>query len=228
MGVVNFGIPRELALRCRSQLGVEQFVETGTYRGETARWAKDHFKRVYTVEYDRDRHAAAAALFAAHPSVKCLPGHSPQALHQILGELAGAPALYWLDAHWCGDAASHEANDPCPVAAELAVLNAADAEAYILVDDARLFLAPPEAPHNPDHWPGLAELVPLLSNGGKRYVIAVDDVLIAFPMKAKPMLIEWSRSRPPAWAPASATAGRTAQTPGKGPVFFISKTAGGR
>lgn len=51
------GIPRELALFLKGKMGIQNFIETGTYTGETIEWACKHFKHVETVEaYEKIYH----------------------------------------------------------------------------------------------------------------------------------------------------------------------------
>ena len=215
LGIVNFGVSPELVLIAKDQFGVDTFVETGTFRGDTANWAADHFKKVYTVEFVAERFRAAQERFRARPNVECLQGNSPDCLRQIVANLKGSRALFWLDAHWNGDGESRE--NECPVAEEVRIINEADMEAYVLVDDARYFVAPPPAPHDPAQWPALAQLIPALAHTG-RYVAMIDDIIAAWPHRAERALIEYARGRPRAWqAPSAAPVAQ------KGPIFFVSK-----
>ncbi len=51
MGLVYFGIPHNVVLSVKEKFGVAAFVETGTFRGDTAAFAAGHFQRVFTVEF---------------------------------------------------------------------------------------------------------------------------------------------------------------------------------
>jgi hypothetical protein len=164
MGSVRFGIPRELALALKAKHGIEDFVETGTLVGHTAEWAAEHFKRVVTVDVDKDQYLKTAGpLVKQHPNIEAFWDHSPWFLSGL--SINYQPVLFWLDAH---------TNDECPVLDEIAVINKSRLTHVILVDDARLFGELPA-------WPTKAEVVEALSNGGKRTVYEVEDVLVAEP-----------------------------------------------
>ena len=213
MGLVNYGVPRSLVMAAKQRFGVRAFVETGTFRGDTAAFAAEQFEKVYTVEFVMERYLETKKRLSVFPNVHCLQGNSPDVLSQISGELKGIPTLFWLDAHWNGDGASREFE--CPVAGEVKAINDANLDAYILVDDARYFLAPPGVPCNPDAWPSLPELTALLAHGD-RYVVMVDDAIVAWPKHTQPYLIEYTRSRPSAWTAAASNA--------SGAVYYIPRS----
>ncbi|HEY4328599.1 MAG TPA: hypothetical protein VGN88_02595 [Phycisphaerae bacterium] len=198
MGLVNFGVPRELVLAARQRFKIRNFVETGTFRGDTAHFAAQYFDQVVTIEFDPKRFIECKRRFAGMPRVTCLLANSPTALRLLIPELKG-PTLYWLDAHWNGDAKSRQYE--CPVMEEVAAINEIKHEAYILVDDARYFIAPPPPPCDIDAWPSVAELTGNLAHGG-RYVAMVDDAILAFPAGAKEFMVEYIRGRPMAWSGA--------------------------
>jgi len=183
------GPPTDLILALKQWSAIDDFVETGTYRGETAAWAAEHFARVATVELSPEYHAAAVARFEARPQVRVLLGDSGETLRRIAGELPGA-AIFWLDAHWSGlDTAGRETE--CPLPAELAILNAAPVTHTLLVDDARLFAAPPPRPHRAELWPDLGAVLDALRADGRRHVVLFDDVFVAVPAAEKRSLTGW-------------------------------------
>src|SRR5882724_7917824 len=144
MGNIRMGPPDTLIAALQARLGFGDFVETGTYRGNTAAWAAGQFTRVTTIELSPAFHAAAQERFRGQPGVRLLRGESSAVLREIVPTLTG-PALFWLDAHWSGlDTVGREAE--CPLLAEIAVINAASPVHTVLVDDARLFSAPPPRP----------------------------------------------------------------------------------
>jgi hypothetical protein len=186
MGNTRMGPPDWLVLALRAQLGLREFVETGTFRGGTAAWAAGHFERVTTIELSPVYHAAAVVRFRAEPRIRALQGASPAVLRKHVPGLAG-PALFWLDAHWSGlDTAGMEAE--CPLLEEMAVINDSPLPHVILVDDARLFCAPPPRPHRAEHWPDLLTVVNRLANGGRRHVALFEDIVIAVPTEVRVFL----------------------------------------
>lgn len=187
MGAIDFGIPRPLATLLKSKLGLANFVETGTFKGDTAAWAAREFVRVWTVEADPALAQAAQTRFARQPNVTVLAGDSVSTLAALVPTLPG-PALFWLDAHWCGTDQTETAGalDQCPLLRELAVIAQSPHEHVILVDDARYFLAPPPSPNRPEQWPDAAATVAALLGGREdRYVGVVDDVFFRVPMALK-------------------------------------------
>jgi hypothetical protein len=211
VGIVDQGVPERLvAMTCR-QFGIDTFVETGTYQGETTAYAARSFKRVFTVELDAALHAQARSRFASQPQVECVQGNSPDGLRQILPRLGGDPVMFWLDAH-------SSAVCDCPLLEEVGLINAWDEsgeKAFLLVDDARYFLAPPPLPHKAEDWPGLDAVIPLLSAGGRRCIAVVEDVIIAYPGRAREHLTAYARSRPGAWEEAKK----------KGGIYFVPRAA---
>ena len=193
------GPPTGVILALQPRLKLEEFVETGTYRGETTAWAADHFPRVTTIELSSQFHAAAVERFRTQPHVRVLNGNSVAVLREIVPGLAGA-AIFWLDAHWSGlDTAGREAE--CPLLDEIAVINAVSRQHVVLVDDARLFCAPPPRPHRADHWPDLASTISALADGGRRYVTLFEDVLIAVPSAEREFVRNWLQDETTvAWA----------------------------
>jgi hypothetical protein len=180
------GPPEALILALQKRLGFGDFIETGTYRGDTAAWASAHFPRVATIELSPVFHAAAQARFRAQPAVRALQGESSAVLGEVVPALTG-PALFWLDAHWSGlDTAGREIE--CPLLAEVTLINAAPLVHTVLVDDARLFCIPPPRPHRAELWPDLAATVAALEAGGRRYVALWDDVFVAVPVAEREFL----------------------------------------
>jgi hypothetical protein len=173
------GPPATLTLALQRRLATDDFIETGTYRGDTAAWAARHFSRVTTIELSPTYHAAAQARFGPQPNVRALAGDSVVVLRTVVPNLT-SPAIFWLDAHWSGlDTAGHETE--CPVLAEIALINTSSLGHVILVDDARLFCAPPPRPHRAEQWPGLAAIVAALSQEGRRHVVLLEDAFVAVP-----------------------------------------------
>ncbi len=205
MGLHRMGPPETLVLALQRRLGLDDFIETGTYRGETAAWAAEHFARVTTVELFPELHTAAQVRFRAKPGVRALGGDSPAVLREIVPALAGA-ALFWLDAHWSGlGTAGREAE--CPLLEEITLINAVSRTHTVLVDDARLFCAPPPRPHRAGHWPDLAATVSALGDRGRRHVVLFQDVFVAVPAGERDFLNAWLQDE----AAAARPAGRLAQ-----------------
>ncbi len=197
MGIIHFGAPTELILALKRESGIENFVETGTLVGDTAAWAASHFTRVVTIENQSERFGKAVQRFGGTPNVTVVFGNSPDILNYCCPPLIKEPTIFWLDAHWMGTGSGtggdgHE----CPVLAEIAAINSGPANPHIiLVDDARLFSAPPPHPHDASQWPDLNSVVSALDNHGARYVVLFEDALIAVSQIMKPFLVKYLQER---------------------------------
>jgi hypothetical protein len=193
MGIVRFGAPRELVLWLRDCFGCRTFVETGTNKGETAVWAADNFDQVFTIEAYEPLYREAVETFGNRANIRFLEGDSRHHIRSILGSLA-EPAVFWLDAHWCGEY-TFGRSDECPLVGELEALNASKVQHVVLIDDARLFLAPPPAPHDASHWPDIAEICHLMTaHSTRRYIAVHDDVIICVADSGRGKVIEFLRN----------------------------------
>ena len=189
MGVHQTGSPKELITTLQQQHGIQSFVESGTYYGETAIWASDLFDSVVTIE--RSEEIFQKIDKAQHPGIQFICGDTRQTLQKIVPALP-RPALFWLDAHWSGGQ-TYGAQDECPLLGELEIINAALPEHFLLIDDARFFLSPPPLPHRPEQWPGITEIVLALQASHRRYVVIINDVIVAVPLRARETVIDYCR-----------------------------------
>ena len=118
------------------KFGLRTLVETGTYYGEMVAAVKNHFERVYSIEYDPALAQRAVGRFERDSRVKILEGDSAVVLPQLLKSLA-APALFWLDAGYWGWDQLHR--DPERLSVEVeSVLSHPVKNHVILMDDARM------------------------------------------------------------------------------------------
>ena len=198
MGIVRWGPPEDLLVALRQRLGIDTFVETGTFEGRTAQWAAGVFRNVKTVELSERMFASTALRLSRFDNVEAAQGHSADFLREIVAELE-RPAIFWLDAHWCGGGAptSGAPDSVCPVLAEVAEINRSPLDHVILVDDARYFLEPPEPPYDPAAWPGIADVLAALHAPGKqRYSVVKDDVIVCVPAVARDVVVQYCRNNP--------------------------------
>ena len=186
MGAITFGIPKELVLQLREIFQIEVFIETGTFKGDTTSWAAKNFKKVITVEYSSVFYEAALKNLSKFQNIKCFFGSSPARLPEILSQL-NTPSIFWLDAHWCGGS-TYGAGDECPLLDEISLIIERPEKHIIIIDDARLFLKPPSHLHSGDQWPGLDEIVGLLSKRPGFYTFSSEDVLVSIPIEGKEKL----------------------------------------
>lgn len=176
MGMVQFGAPKEAISFLRDAMALTTLVEGGTYQGGTAKWAAENFDQVVTIENSPEMHRLASKNLEAIPNVLLLAGDTRQHLPELVAQRDNL--IYWLDAHWSGGQ-TYGQDDECPLLHELEIIFAHDRNHVILIDDARLFLAPPPSPHRREHWPTLLEVTRALPDDWD--CLCHDDVLAITP-----------------------------------------------
>jgi hypothetical protein len=178
----------------REACGVDAFIEGGTFRGDTTAWAAEHFSRVVSIEFSKTLYDAARERFRDERKIELRFGDSRAVLAELVPAL-DAPAMFWLDSHWSGGATYGE-NDECPLLEELRVLASSPIEHVVLVDDARLFLAPPPLPHRFEQWPPIDVVLAALRHPGREsYVVIHDDVIVRAPIAARDAVARFCQER---------------------------------
>ncbi|PSN20145.1 hypothetical protein C7271_03605 [filamentous cyanobacterium CCP5] len=178
------GPPTNLISQLNRDFGIKTFVETGTYYGHTAKWAASIFQEVLTIEYSRELFEHAKGEHKDSENIKFLFGDSRTVLNEVLPNIS-SPVLFWLDAHWSGGK-TYGASDQCPLIDEIEIINQLQPESFIFIDDARLFMSPPQAPHKIDQWPDIFSTLSALDvASGQRYSVIIEDVIISVPQYAK-------------------------------------------
>lgn len=177
MGVVNFGIPLEEANHLRSVLGLKVAVEGGTYQGGTAKKLSNYFDKVYTIEKSEAMIEIAKKNLVGIENVSILDGDTRSNLPNLLSKEDNI--LFWLDSHWSGGETYGE-QDECPLIEELELIfNSNLGKCVILIDDARLFMAPPPEPHDERVWPSIADITSVLPDSWD--LIIWNDVIFVTP-----------------------------------------------
>jgi len=196
MGIVTSGIPSEITLELARLNNAAVFVETGTFQGETTRWAANHFDSVFTIERAESLHSLQEEKLARLAGVKSLLGDSRKVLPSIVEEIGDRKAVFWLDGHWSGGETAG-ADDECPLLGELACLSDRTGD-IVLIDDARLFLCAPPKPHKASEWPTISDIVEaFLRSHTPPYIQVIDDVIFAIPNEVplKSCLINYAQER---------------------------------
>jgi len=192
MGIVRMGPPKELIMRLQALYDIDTFVETGTYSGFTAYWASQIFTRVFTVEFSEELYKQTSAKYRDVTNINFLYGDTRDRLTDIVPNLE-TPTLFWLDAHWSGGPTYGE-DDQCPILEELRIINQSKQDHFILIDDARLFTSPPEPPHFVEQWPDIVALLNRLTEHENRYVVIIEDVIVAVPDHSKLTLVKYCQA----------------------------------
>lgn len=181
MGDKFHGIDKEMALFLKRQFYLNTFVETGTFRGDTASWASQHFSHVHTVDVFKNYiEGAKKTTCAGRDNVEFYLGQSDEILPEILSKV-GAPALIWLDAHWGGDLHYGKPDVECPLMGELSAISEVSNIGHLLmIDDARLFIHTPDAPLTPEKWPNVKDIIEILKKMNY-YTVVIDDTILGLP-----------------------------------------------
>jgi hypothetical protein len=184
------GPPEDLVLLLKREYNLNIFVETGTYLGSTTVWAAKHFEKVFTIEYSKSIYEDTTARYSDIANINFIYGDSRSVLPPLVPQLE-TPAVFWLDGHWCGQQ-SYGETDQCPLIEELHVILQSPLPHILLIDDARLFLAPPPLPNRIDDWPSIDVVLRTLHSSNKKYYIAIcEDVIIAVPLEAKAVVANY-------------------------------------
>jgi hypothetical protein len=193
MGAITFSIDPKL-MHALQGLGVyRNFVETGTFKGDTAEMAARHFERVFTVEASPELFKDIERRFNDNNQVHAAIGDAPAWLAKLQPQLQGS-SIYWLDAHWCqADNTSGETSQ-CPLIAELEAIAGLAENDIILIDDARLFTATPPPPHEISSWPKFTEIVRRLFALSSRHQLSIiNDVIFFYPPSAEAAIADYTR-----------------------------------
>jgi len=176
MGLVNFGVPEPEVEFLKNGMGLDCFVEGGTFTGGTAKSMSNKFKKVYTIEKSEIMYEKAKDNLKDISNVTMLKGDTREHLKNIMEN--NDNILFWLDAHWSGGDTYGE-EDECPLLEELKIIFEYDKNYVVLIDDARLFLAPPPAPHKIENWPSLTNILKTLPLDWE--LLELEDVIYLFP-----------------------------------------------
>jgi hypothetical protein len=176
--MTRFGIPEKQVNYLQKNMNLELFIEGGTYQGNSAKQMGLKFNKVFTIEKSQQMYDIAKQNLSAIKNVHLLQGDTRDFLNELLNEHDNI--LFWLDAHWSGGFTYGE-NDECPLLEELKIIFDHKKNYAILIDDARLFLAPPPSPHKLSAWPSLADIVRGLPNDWD--MIVFEDVIYLLPQK---------------------------------------------
>ncbi|MDO8811307.1 MAG: glycosyltransferase family 2 protein [Gallionella sp.] len=200
MGAVNFSIDLGLVSALKEVLPLDVFVETGTFRGDTVNLVKDIFRDVYTVELSAEYYAEARSRFGEQAHIHLVHSDSVTALADWAPNLRGRSVLYFLDAHWCVAANTAGEASQCPLLGEIRAIDQLSADSLIVIDDARLFLAPPPAPHEISQWPTFSGVIEALHGVSiSHQVMVLNDAIIFFPRSIAKAVQDYGQAQGVDW-----------------------------
>ena len=113
------------------------FVESGTFKGKTTRWALERFAVVHTIELSDLLYAEAVETLVPLGAI-CHHGDTRDVLPMLANEL-DEPVCWFLDAHWLNREHAAGEGTPLPLADELATLSTRRHRDIVIVDDVASF-----------------------------------------------------------------------------------------
>jgi hypothetical protein len=204
MGAVSFSLDAELVAIFKKVLPLSIFFETGTFKGDTVNAMLPYFDRFITAELSEPLWKEVTERFASEEKVEPYLGNSPDVIATFRPALKDSSVLYWLDAHWCvADDTSGEKSQ-CPLLEEIQAIGQLNDQSVILIDDARLFLAAPPAPHESAQWPSIDSIITTLKHTSSQHELSVvNDVIIFYPKLVRDSVISYAKKHGVDWLRAS-------------------------
>jgi hypothetical protein len=204
MGAVSFSLDVELVTILKKVLPLPIFVETGTFKGDTVNALLPYFDRFITAELSEPLWKEVTKRFADEKKVEPYLGNSSDIIAKFSPALKDSSVLYWLDAHWCvADDTSGEKSQ-CPLLEEIHAIGQLNDQSVILIDDARLFLAAPPAPHEISQWPSIDSIITALKQTSSQHELSVvNDVIIFYPKLVRDSVISYAKKQGVDWLRAS-------------------------
>jgi hypothetical protein len=119
LGAIHFSLDPRLVQALRTTLTLPVFLESGTYRGDTASAAAALFEQVYTVELSSELYAQAEARFASLANVSRRLGDSPQVISELAPQLASQSVFVLARRALVRDSPPEARRNECPLLSEL-------------------------------------------------------------------------------------------------------------
>ena len=114
----------------------KSYIETGTYRGESAAVAAGSFQKVKTIELSERWYNFSKEKLSIYLHVQCYWGDSMKVLPTLI-KGSPEPTYFFLDAHFAGGTTAMGPKE-VPIMEELAAILGRDENDIIVIDDLRL------------------------------------------------------------------------------------------
>jgi glycosyltransferase involved in cell wall biosynthesis len=204
VGAVSFSLDPKLLQELAKFVELDVLCETGTFHGDTVASAIPYFNCIYSIELSEALFKDALTRFADETKAAIFHGRSPELIRKLVPELTGRHIVFWLDAHWCVADSTAGERSQCPLLEEIRAIGLLDDCSIVLIDDARLFLSPPAAPHEIAQWPSFQAIVESLSALAPQHeLMIVNDVIAFFPAQAREAFVSYARKYGVDWLRAT-------------------------
>ncbi len=200
MGAISFSLDEKLLAFLTRELPLKLFAETGTFKGDSLNMARKFFEACYSVEASPELHKQARERFKGAKDLHLHLSDSPSFLRKHQREFGEKPTLFWLDAHWCNADNTSGETSQSPLLGELQAIGTLHRDSVVLIDDARLYLCAPPAPHRFDNWPDFHSIVTaLLKLSPNHRLMVLNDVVIFYPEALQAAMAKYAHQNGTDW-----------------------------
>jgi len=166
----------------KDRFKIDWFIETGTYRGDTASAMSKVFQFVDTVELDESLFSKAKERFDGVPNINVYTGESTAFLQSVLSD--NRSGLVWLDAHFSGEGTAKGKEGNSPLISEMRKIMSSPCynSLIVMIDDFRYFVPDEDVLIKHEAiggYPLASEFCQWIGNYYKYFVLG--DVLTMFP-----------------------------------------------
>lgn len=189
MGLIRMGPPENLILKLASEFAVKNLskpevmkaIQLIGLQNISIMFLQSKSQNIFIKKHEKNTNTKNAEF---------IYGDSRVEIKKLIKKL-DEPTIFWLDAHWSGEE-TYGDTDQCPLIGELEIINHSRFDNFIFTDDARLFTSPPQPPHHPEQWSDISAIIKTLNKSeNERYVVIIEDVIIAVPIFAKQIVMEY-------------------------------------
>ncbi len=168
-------LKRSFLEQFKTLFGIDTFIETGTYLGNTAEEASKIFAEIHTIELQAEFYSLAKKRFSHDSHVSVYWGDSGEYLNQLVLAISSR-IFFYLDGHYSGEGTAM-GREQTPILRELeAIAEAKKPDSVILIDDIRFF------EEREADYPSLTELTDALLRINPLFQFCfLGDALLAFP-----------------------------------------------